>query len=103
MIRPSELISPLEEENYKSIRDMLGIQRDTSLAETAIHILDEIALASYPDFPFKEGCPPFEMDAIVMLGQEYLGQEVEKVYVSERVNKEKERFKEILEKHPPLS
>ena len=103
MIRPSELISPFEEENYKSIRDMLGIQRDTSLAETAIHILDEIALASYPDFPFKEGCPPFEMDAIVMLGQEYLGQEVEKVYVSERVNKEKERFKEILEKHPPLS
>ncbi len=103
MIMPSELISPFEEENYKSIREMLGCQRDTSLAETAIHILDEIALASYPDFPFKEGCPPFEMDALLALGQEYLGQEEDGKYASPEADKEKERFKEILKKHPPLS
>ncbi len=103
MIRPSGLISPFEEENYKSIRKMLGIQRNTSLAEIAIRILDEIALASYPDFPFKEGCPPFEMDALLALGEEYLGQEVEETYSSPSVSKEKERFQEILKKHPSLS
>ncbi len=103
MIRPSGLISPFEEENYKSIRKMLGIQRNTSLAEIAIRILDEIALASYPDFPFKEGCPPFEMDALLALGEEYLGQEVEEIYSSPSASKEKERFQEILKKHPPLS
>lgn len=103
MIRPSGLISPFEEENYKSIRKMLGIQRNTSLAEIAIRILDEIALASYPDFPFKEGCPPFEMDALLALGEEYLGQEVEETYSSPSASKEKERFQEILKKHPPLS
>ena len=103
MVRPSELVSPFEEQNYKDIRKHLGYLRDSSLSETSIHILDEIALASYPDFPFKEGVPPFEMDAIIMLGQEYLGQEVDKVYISDHANKEKERFKEILEKHPPLS
>ncbi len=103
MVRPSELISPFDEQNYKEIREHLRSLKDSSLAETSIHILDEIALASYPDFPFKEGLPPFEMDAVIMLGEEYLGQEAEKAYASDLANKEKQRFKEILEKHPPLS
>ncbi len=103
MVTPSELISPFEDSNYQSIREHLSYLLDTSLSGVCIQLLDEIALASFPDYPFKDGHSPFEMDAIIALGEEYLGEKPEKKYCSKEANKEKKRFKAILENHPPLS
>lgn len=101
-LRPSELLSPFEEPAYQNIRGRLKRLKDSSLSGISIQILDQIALASYPDFPFKDGSLSEEAKAIVMIAEEYLGQEAEKAYCSEDASKEKERFEEILDRHPPL-
>ncbi len=98
-VRPSELVSPFAEKNYQSLRTMLGTLKDSSLQRVCISLLDQIAMSSFPDYPFKGATLSTTLDALLSLGNEYLGG---KEAAEGKSAEEKSRLKAILAKHPPL-
>lgn len=98
-IIPKELCSPFDEPGYANLRKMLKTLKDSSLQSVCVKLLDQIALSSFPHYPFKEGPLSSELEALISLGKEYLGEPGEG---DEGLKKEMDRFKAILAKHPPL-
>ena len=98
-IIPKELCSPFDEPSYSNLREMLRTLKDSSLLSVCTNLLDQIALASFPRYPFEEAPLSLELEALISLGNEYLGEPDPQ---EGAVEKEKDRLKSILAKHPPL-
>ena len=99
MLNPSHLSSPFAEPNYRQIREALSKEKDSSLSQVSISLLDQIALSSFPELPFEGGDPEAMGKALLSLGREYLGG---KEGQEGALEQEKTRFRAILSKHPPL-
>ena len=98
-VKPSLLVSPFEDDSYRSLRESCKDVPDSSLRGVANGILDQLVMACYPNSPFQDRHLDLQREALLSLAKEYLGQEDKQ---SEEIENEKKRFGDILKRHPPL-
>lgn len=96
---PKDLMNPYEEKNALSLRKMLSTLQEVSLASVCTQILDQLCLSCFPDYPFSGKPLSLELEALLHLGREYLGQKEE---AGEEVEEETSRLRALLSQASPL-
>ena len=96
---PKDLMNPYEEKNALSLRKMLSTLQDVSLSSVCTQILDQLCLSCFPDYPFSGRPLSLELEALLHLGREYLGQKEE---ADPKVEEETSRLRLLLWQATPL-
>lgn len=99
-ITPKDIVDPFSDPNAKWLKEEFSKLQDLSLGKVCSNLLDQLCLVCYPSTPLK-GDSALEYDALLALGEEYLG--YPSMPLTEEAAAEKQRFSEVLERHPPLS
>lgn len=99
-IVPKGISDPFIKEESQWLKKEFSALQDLSLGKVCSGLVDQLCLTQYPFFPFKEE-KELEFDALLSLGQEYLGYSPKSL--TKEALDERNRLSELLKKHPPLS
>ncbi len=99
-IVPKDISDPFINEKSQWLKKEYSSLQDLSLGKVCSGLVDQLCLTQYPFFPFEKE-KELEFDALLSLGQDYLGYPP-KGLTAEALE-EKNRLSELLKKHPPLT
>ncbi len=99
-IVPKDISDPFINEKSQWLKKEFSSLQDLSLGKVCSGLVDQLCLTQYPFFPFEKE-KELEFDALLSLGQDYLGYPP-KGLTAEALE-EKNRLSELLKKHPSLT